>query len=354
MGSEFVAADLYCGASGLSCGIAEAGFDVKLGVDLDQWCAFPFTANCYGEFLHEDVQNLSPSTVRSFLKSGEVRLISACVPCQPYSEFNGRRARDKAQGDTAFAAVAKVVVTVKPEFVVMENVVGARRAVGFQRLLTELGRSGYAVSVSIVDAFDFGVAQRRQRLVLLASRMSSAAPVLKIPQRSKAYSVRSAIGRLPLIKAGETHPRDPLHRSARLSALNLRRLDTSVPGGTWRDWPSKLRLDCHRTGTGAGFSEAYGRMRWDAPAPTITTKFSNYGSGRFGHPEQRRALSLREGALLQGFPRKFRFAAREADLPMGIAARLIGNAVPPPLGRAIGETLIAHAEGREDFDTEAA
>ena len=147
---------------------------------------------------------------------------------------------------------------------------------------------------------------------------------------------------LPEIPAGGVCETDPLHRSAALSAINLERIQASIPGGTWRDWPENLRCACHLKNSGQTYSSVYGRMTWDQIGPTITTQFYSYGTGRYGHPEQDRALSLREGALLQTFPEDYDFIDPAHPFVFRDVARHIGNAVPVRLGEIIGQTIINH------------
>ena len=121
----------------------------------------------------------------------------------------------------------------------------------------------------------------------------------------------------------------------------MRRIKSSKPGGTWRNWPKDLLVNCHRKKTGATYSSVYGRMEWGKPSPTITTQFHRYGTGRFGHPEQHRAISLREGAILQTFPRGYRFI-KGKNFSSTVVARHIGNAVPPRLAEFIGKSIKNH------------
>lgn len=146
------------------------------------------------------------------------------------------------------------------------------------------------------------------------------------------------------IKAGERDPQDELHTASSLSPLNLSRIRVSRPGGTWRDWPEELQASCHRKDTGATYPSVYGRMEWDRPAPTITTQCFGYGNGRFGHPEQDRAISLREAAMLQTFPESYAFAPPGAPIKFNKMGRLIGNAVPVRLGEVIARSLVGHVQ----------
>jgi DNA (cytosine-5)-methyltransferase 1 len=192
-----------------------------------------------------------------------------------------------------------------------------------------------------VRCADFGVPQTRRRLVVLASLHGKI--VLK-SGTTATRTVRDAIGGLERIKAGESSKRDRLHRSAELSPINLARIRASKPGGTWRDWNVEIVASCHRKKTGRSFRSVYGRMKWTEPSPTITTQFFKFGTGRFGHPDQDRAISLREGAILQTFPKRYRFARRGDAIAFEKLGRLIGNAVPVKLGEAIGRSIRAHLE----------
>ena len=160
----------------------------------------------------------------------------------------------------------------------------------------------------------------------------------------RTMTVRETIGSLPPIKAGERDPQDELHTASSLSPLNLSRIRVSRPGGTWRDWPEELQASCHRKDTGATYPSVYGRMEWDRPAPTITTQCFGYGNGRFGHPEQDRAISLREAAMLQTFPESYAFAPPGAPIKFNKMGRLIGNAVPVRLGEVIARSLVGHVQ----------
>jgi DNA (cytosine-5)-methyltransferase 1 len=162
-----------------------------------------------------------------------------------------------------------------------------------------------------------------------------------IPADNVGATVKNAIAHLPPIKAGESHPLDPLHTASALSELNMRRIKAAKPGGTWRDWPEELRAACHRRPTGKTYPGVYARMTWDDPAPTMTTQCFGFGNGRFGHPDQDRAISLREAAILQSFPQDYRFLADGEEPYMKEVGRWIGNAVPVELGRAIGNSILS-------------
>jgi DNA (cytosine-5)-methyltransferase 1 len=212
----------------------------------------------------------------------------------------------------------------------------------FTNFVKKLECAGYAVWYDVVFAPDYGVPQRRSRLVLLASLRGEVPLIPATHERSGYETVEQAIGSLPPLAAGGVCEDDPLHRSSRLSDTNIERIRASRPGGSWADWRPELRADCHKAATGKGYRGVYGRMRADEPAPTITTQFFGFGNGRFGHPTQERALSLREGAILQSFPPDYSFAPPGESIQFKKLGRLIGNAVPVALGRAIARSISIH------------
>jgi DNA (cytosine-5)-methyltransferase 1 len=162
------------------------------------------------------------------------------------------------------------------------------------------------------------------------------------PHLEKPITVRQAIGQLTHLQAGEVATSDRLHVASTLNAKNIQRIKASKPGGTWRDWPEHLVADCHRAESGRTYAGVYGRMEWDKPAPTMTTQCFGFGNGRFGHPEQDRAISLREAAILQSFPRDYAFIPEGGEVAFKALGRLIGNAVPVELGRAIAKSIDSH------------
>ena len=245
----------------------------------------------------------------------------------------------------------KQIELVQPDIVSMENVPQMEKREVFQRFRTLLEKNGYKVTFKVVYAPEYGVPQMRKRLLLLASKLGDIS-LLEPEFNSESYpTLRDAIENLPKIKAGETYAKDPLHRSRNMSTLNLKRIQQSKPGGTWRDWDEDLLLEAYKKESGQSFGSVYGRLEWDKPANTITTQFPGIGNGRFGHPEQDRALSLREGALLQTFPSNYQFVSPKqgGNYPIGQVALQIGNAVPPKLGEIIGRSIIKHLEELDEF-----
>ena len=338
---SIVAVDLFCGASGLSLGLKKSGIQIAAGIDLDPACRYPFEQNIGSDFLERDVSTLKPSEVNKLFGTGKIRVLAGCAPCQPFSGYTtSRRAIDRRW--QLLLEFLRIVEAVRPEIVTMENVPRLIHLPLWQHFVTGLEQAGYHVAWEVLDAALFGVPQNRRRLVLLASRLGEIQ--LPKPTGSK-MTVRQVIGKLPAIKAGVQNPSDPLHSSRALTAPNLARIKLSKPAGTWRDWPKRMQVSCHRTTKGKTYPSVYGRMSWDRPAPTITTQFYGFGNGRFGHPKQHRALTLREGAILQSFPRNFKFTPLGTRPNFHEIGRLIGNAVPPALGRAIGRAIVNHAAG---------
>jgi DNA (cytosine-5)-methyltransferase 1 len=200
----------------------------------------------------------------------------------------------------------------------------------------------YHVWHGIVECAQYRIPQTRKRLVLLASRLGSIALLPPLINERRPPTVRDAIHHLPKLAAGESDPHDSLHCACRLSRLNLRRIRASKPGGTWRDWNQSLVSKCHRKTTGESYPSVYGRMEWNAPSPTITTQCFGYGTGRFGHPEQDRAITLREAAILQTFPRSYKFVPPGITPKFSVMGRLIGNAVPVRLGEVVAKSILGH------------
>lgn len=335
--------DLFCGAGGLAHGFKLEGFPIAAGVDLDPACRYPFEYNNRSTFHELDIAEADGATISSLFPHEGRRVLVGCAPCQPFSTYTQRRM------DPQYGLVSKfadIIAEAKPDIVSMENVPslmnyhGGKLLEGFVRKLAE---EGYQVSAECAYLPDYGLPQRRRRLVVLASRLG---PIkLEKPAAGiEPETVRSRIGDLRWLAAGEHDPDDPLHCASKVSDLNLRRLRASKPGGTWRDWDPSLVADCHRKAKGKGYGAVYGRMTWDEPSPTMTTLFYGFGNGRFGHPEQDRALSLREGALLQTFPSDYRFVEPGKAVNMRTIGRLIGNAVPVELGRIIARSVRRHLD----------
>lgn len=339
------AVDLFCGVGGLTFGLSQAKIDVRLGVDIDPAARHPFEANNAAAFHLADVSDLKSATITRHFVPGSTTLLAGCAPCQPFSTYaqkakrNGKSSHDRGSKDDwkLVKRFGELIEEVQPDLVTMENVPPLLRAPVYKDLLRSL--KGYWFDAQVVDCRTIGLPQTRKRLVLVASRLG---PIELPKSEKKEESVRSTIGDLPPLAAGETDQNDRIHRASSLSELNLKRIRASMPGGTWRDWPIELKAECHVRESGVTYPAVYGRMEWDKQSPTITTQCFGYGNGRFGHPEQDRAISLREAAMLQGFPRNYSFLPDDAPVSFTTLGRLIGNAVPVTLGKMIGELLVEH------------
>jgi DNA (cytosine-5)-methyltransferase 1 len=336
------AVDIFCGAAGLSLGLKKSGIAIVAGIDLDPACQFPFEKNIGSPFLQLDVGSLSIKTVAN-LFSSKVRVLAGCAPCQPFSGYTTRRRAIDGRWELLLQFL-RIAEGVKPEIVTLENVPRLAHLPLWATFVSRLEAAGYNVSWDVLDAAQFGVPQSRRRLVLLGSRLGPIS--LPKPTAAKSRTVRSVIGQLPAVPAGKKNSKDPLHSSRALTDRNLARIRMAKQAGTWRQWPKDMRLACHTSDSGRTYPSVYGRMSWDKPAPTITTQFYGFGNGRFGHPEQDRAITLREGSLLQSFPKSFKFAPEGARVSFREIGRLIGNAVPPALGYAIGKAIVDHVSQR--------
>jgi DNA (cytosine-5)-methyltransferase 1 len=336
------AVDLFCGVGGLTTGLETSGISVRLGIDIDPACKHPITSNTKAEFLQADVFELDSTLISKALAKGELGLLAGCAPCQPFSSYSQSAKRNlpsinKREDWRLVEHFGELVSETRPELVTMENVPPLAAHRSFAILLQHL--RGYFVDYKVVECQKIGLPQTRKRLVLVASRLG---PICLPEFDLEMRTVRSVIGDLSRLSAGESCSDDRLHRASSLSAKNLKRIRSSKPGGTWRDWPKSLRSDCHKRPSGFTYPSVYGRMSWDEPSPTITTQCFGFGNGRFGHPEQDRAISLREAAMLQGFPKNYSFIPDDENVSFSKLGRLIGNAVPVTLGEAIGRLLVDH------------
>lgn len=343
--------DLFCGVGGLTRGLINSGLEVTAGFDIDETCEYTYSFNNKVAFYNKNIREVTREDILSCYDKDAIKILVGCAPCQPFSQMRikmGKKNVDDEKYDL-LSEFGRLIEETKPDIVSMENVPRIRSTVVFRNFLKILEENGYYTDGgNVVYCPDYGIPQNRRRFVLLASKLGE---IHLIPPThdKKQVTVRQFIYGLPRIKSGQTDAKDPMHRSASLSPLNLRRIKVSVPGGTWRDWPEDLRCECHKKQSGKTYSSVYGRMKWDSVGPTITTQFYAYGTGRYGHPEQDRALSLREGALLQTFPSNYNFINPNVPFCMSDVARHIGNAVPVRLGEIIGSTIKSHIENVGGF-----
>lgn len=338
------AIDLFCGVGGLTHGLRKAGIEVKAGYDIDPACEWPFEKNNGKAKFHKiDIAFLTGDALKKHFKEVDgVSLLAGCAPCQPFSTYSLNKTVETDRRWSMLEHFGRLVEEVRPTLVTMENVPQVCKHEVFQRFVKTLEDAGYSTSTNLVRCNDYGIPQSRTRLVLLASLLGKVELRPRNSRRDKKRTVRDAIGGMERLTAGGISKTDPVHRTSTLSEMNSKRMLAATPGGTWRDWDPDLVAPCHQEETGKTFAGVYGRMEWDKPSPTITTQFFGFGNGRFGHPQQNRALSLREGAILQTFPAKYKFVKKNETVRMKTVGRLIGNAVPVRLGQVIGESLAAH------------
>lgn len=340
-----VAIDLFCGIGGLSYGLKKAGIEVAAGVDLDDSCKYAYEENIKGEFLSKDISKLQGNELASkyWAEGDAYKILVGCAPCQPFSSHsNKNKNKRRSSRWRLLNEFSRLIKEAKPDVVSMENVPNLSNQLIFQDFIEFLKKQKYSVSYSNVYCPDYGIAQKRRRLVLLASRFGDIDIIPKTHTPETFVPVKEVIGDLPKVASGEICKTDPLHRTTLLTETNLKRIRASKPNGTWLDWDSKLMLKCHKKNTGKTYKSVYGRMSWDEPSPTITTQFYNFGTGRFGHPTQDRPLTIREGALLQTFPANYKFLDKDTEFSIKRLGIHIGNAVPVDLGFVIGKSIQKH------------
>jgi DNA (cytosine-5)-methyltransferase 1 len=319
-----LAIDLFSGCGGLTLGLKQAGFKVLAAIEKDELAVKTYRANHPEVKIWErDIRNISAGEVLfAFrLKPGQLDLLAGCPPCQGFSSLttlNGGRVIKDKRNDLVFEYL-RFVGELRPRAVMLENVPGLFRDSRFKALRDELETIGYFVNAGVEDAQHYGVPQRRKRLILLGSKG------WKIPFAKKQGippTVRQTIGNLPT--AGQS--RDLVHDLEEHRTPGVLSKIAQIPrdGGSRKELPSVDQLECHRKCT--GFKDVYGRMAWDKVAPTITSGCFNPSKGRFLHPEENRAITMREAAMLQTFPRDYRFP--ECRNKSAIA-QMIGNALPP-------------------------
>ena len=340
------AIDLFCGIGGLSYGLKKAGISVLAGVDLDKSCQYAYEKNVQADFVLKDITKVDGEELskRYWSDNNQIKILAGCAPCQPFSPHSNKV---KNKGQTKrwrlISEFKRLVKETSPDIVTMENVPNLANQRIFKDFVAFLKQSGYLVSYSNVYCPDYGIPQKRRRLVLLASKFGEISLIPKTHSEENYVTLKQAIGHLPPVEAGQACESDPLHRTTKLSEINLQRIKASKPNGTWLDWSEDLQLACHKKNTGNTYKAVYGRMSWDEPSSTITTQFYNYGTGRFGHPTQNRGLTVREAAILQTFPDDYKFYEKDVFIKrLGVH---IGNAVPVDLGFIIGKSILKHIEG---------
>lgn len=337
------AIDFFSGAGGLTYGLRKAGISVIAGIDKDGSCKETYEKNNEDVvFLEKDITEYSPSDLEKELnvrKNDDCMIFVGCAPCQYWSIINTTKEKSKKTKDLILD-FQRFVDYFTPGFIVVENVPGisSKKESPMAAFIEKIELLGYNVAHGITDMSLYGIPQKRRRFTLLASRVTK----ITLPKATnKKKTVRDVLGTkngFPEIEAGTKDETKFMHTAAGLSKKNLERLRmTEKNGGNRSKWQDKedYRLACYPSGD-SKFYDTYGRMWWDKPSPTITTKFFSISNGRFAHPEENRAISLREGASLQTFPKDYEFISSS----IFSVAKMIGNAVPPEFGTIIGRQII--------------
>jgi DNA (cytosine-5)-methyltransferase 1 len=353
-----IAVDLFCGAGALTHGMILEGFDVVAGVDNDPSCRYAYEKNNPSKFIQRDISRFSCKELRRLYAGSAIKILIGCAPCQPFSSISKKRSAYKAD-DMRWRPLRRfirIIKDVRPHIVSMENVpdlLQEKKYRVFGELISTLKAAGYKTTFKVIDVSRYGVPQRRKRLILLASLLGEIECVPETHGPKDPNTVRQAIRSLRPIRDGETDCSDLLHRASRLSGQNkLRIIATPKNGGSAKHWPATLFPRCYKRKSGRSYmATVYGRMKWDEPSPTMTTHCITLGTGRFGHPTQNRAISLREAARLQTFPDYYQFEEPQ-KIRMRHVAKQIGNAVPVLFGRAIAKSIRKHIElcaGKKSF-----
>lgn len=336
MNRPYYAIDLFCGCGGVSLGLKQAGFKVLLAIDNSSYAVKSYSLNHPDvQVIQTDVRKLKAWQFRNALGKRKLHLLAGCPPCQGFSSVRrlNRKHSIRDSRNALLLEFLRLVKMARPYTVMLENVPGLQRYFQFKSFLKELIKLGYHVDYDVVDIAGYGIPQRRKRFVLVASRLGA----IKIkPSNGVKRTVRDAIGSL----GNPTRSSDPLHRKIPKHTDRIRDIIKHVPknGGGWPDIPKRYWLKCHRKAN-VGFKDVYGRLRWDSVSSTITGGCLNPSKGRFLHPAKNRVITPREAALLQSFPRHYRFPT---DIPRGVLASLIGNALPPKFSRIQSRNIIKH------------
>lgn len=335
--------DFFCGCGGTSAGLKKAGMNILAGIDIDARAIQTYQYNFpEAKGINADITQIEFDQLAKIIKSNNKNdaqlLFAACAPCQPFSKQN----RFKDEHDQRISLLGefhRFVEKFLPDYIILENVPGMQKVTEgpFTKFITLLEKYKYQYRAGVKNAMNYGVPQSRKRLVLIASRHG----VIELPEETHGNgkqpyrTVGETIKNYPPLKSGEKNSDIPNHQCAHLSPLLLKRISALKEGGDRRDWPEDLKLKCHDKHN--GHTDVYGRLFWDKPSITLTTKCISLSNGRFGHPEQDRALSVREAAALQTFDDNFKFFGS-----LGETARQVGNAVPVDFAAALGKQVIKH------------
>lgn len=340
------AVDFFCSGGGMSFGMQEAGIEILAGIDFDKNCKETYEANIgKDKFIFEDVFDLKEKELEKKLnlkRNDDNLLLIGCSPCQFWSMIPTSKVKSEKSKDLLIE-FRRFTEYFTPGYIVVENVPGVQRRKeesGLNDFISWLEKNNYTVHANIHEVSNYGVPQHRKRFTLIANRINDTViqPEKYIGEKLKVWDVLGEHNGFPKVKHGTKDNTEFLHTVSKLSNISLKRLSITPKNGGDRMayvYNKELAPPCHFKKLD-GFRDIYGRMWWDRPSPTITTKFFSVSNGRFSHPEEDRAISLREGATLQSFPKNYKFIGKST----ANIARMIGNAVPPIYARAIGKAII--------------
>lgn len=334
--------DFFCGCGGTSAGLQKAGMNILAGIDFDKNAIATYAKNFpNAHAFNTNIKELETSSIEAILTphKREILVFAACAPCQPFSKQN----RYKNSTDERICLLDEFHRFVKkffPDYILLENVPGMQKISEgpFTRFIQLLEKNGYQYDSAVKNVVNYGIPQSRKRLVLIASRHGT----IKLPEETYGKgklpynTIRKYIEKYPSLQAGEKNNDIPNHQCAKLSPILLQRISALKEGQDRRSWDDSLKLQCHKNHK--GHTDVYGRLSWDKPSVTLTTKCISLSNGRFGHPEQNRALSVREAAALQTFDDSFIFCGN-----LGSTAKQVGNAVPVDFAKILGKQIIEDA-----------
>jgi len=338
MSKKYNSIDLFAGCGGLSQGMVEAGFIVRAAVEIDRFASTAFRLNHpLTEVFEDDIRNVEGKNIKKIIGKNPIHLLAGCPPCQGFSILR-RLNRKRSVNDSRNSLVLEFLRMVKelqPQTIMMENVPGLENYYQFIKVFKELKNLGYNPKKEVVDVKDYGVPQSRKRLVVIGSRIGDIDIVIPSGLRT---TVRDAIGDIEAVETTQ----DPIHKIYPSHTPKIQEMIKLVPknGGGRKDLPEEYILECHKK-VGVGFNDVYGRLRWDDFSTTITGGCLNPSKGRFLHPEHNRCISAREAALLQSFPKDYKFPT---NIPKQSLALLIGNALPPKFSYIQSNNIKSHLD----------
>lgn len=332
-----IAIDLFSGCGGLTQGLKQAGFKVSLAVEYDEATVSTYKENHpETRVINKDIREVTSNEIISSLKGAKVDLIAGCPPCQGFSNIKTLNGKNKLidERNELINDYVRIVEALTPPLIMMENVPGIVEYELFNNAVDKFKKLGYNITYQIVNIADYGVPQRRKRLVLLGSRLGT----IQFPAGldGPPVTVRDCIYNLPTVEESE----DPIHKIHSNHGEKVKHIITLIPkdGGNRKDLPEEYWLDCHKK-KGIGFTDVYGRLSWDKVSSTITGGCLNPSKGRFLHPVFNRSITAREAALLQTFPPDYKFLGYKSK--SGIA-QMIGNSFPPKFSEIQATYLLSH------------